>query len=166
MLQGYLEQGMEETAVFECFVRTMPPERGFFIAAGLAQLLEFLENVRFTPDELEWVANSGRFSRSFVEYLERFRFAGDLHAMPEGTVFFANEPGSASKSFPSRSGPSPSPQQKAYVLHPYPTSSRASTTRARSRKAKDICTGMVAPWRHRRISSDNVASSTIACSRI
>ncbi len=92
MLQGYLERGMEDTAVFECFVRTMPPRRGFFMAAGLAQLLEFLENVRFTPDELEWVADSGRFSRSFVDYLEGFRFAGDLHAMPEGTVFFVNEP--------------------------------------------------------------------------
>ncbi len=92
MLQGYLERGMEDIAVFECFVRTMPPQRGFFMAAGLAQLLEFLENVRFTPDELEWVTNSGRFSRSFVDYLEGFRFAGDLHAMPEGTVFFVNEP--------------------------------------------------------------------------
>lgn len=92
MLQGYLERGMEDTAVFECFVRTMPPQRGFFMAAGLAQLLEYLENVRFTPAELDWVADSGRFSRSFVDYLERFRFAGDVQAMPEGTVFFANEP--------------------------------------------------------------------------
>ena len=92
MLQGYLERGMEDTAVFECFVRTMPPQRGFFVAAGLAQVLEFLENVRFAPAELEWVANSGRFSRSFVDYLERFQFAGDLHAVPEGTVFFVNEP--------------------------------------------------------------------------
>ena len=92
MLQGYLERGMEDTAVFECFVRTMPPQRGFFMAAGLAQLLEYLENVRFTPAELDWVANSGRFSRSFIDYLERFRFAGDVRAMPEGTVFFTNEP--------------------------------------------------------------------------
>ena len=92
MLQGYLERGMEDTAVFECFVRTMPPQRGFFMAAGLAQLLEYLENVRFTPAELDWVANSSRFSRSFIDYLERFRFAGDVQAMPEGTVFFANEP--------------------------------------------------------------------------
>ena len=92
MLQGYLERGMEDTAVFECFVRTMPPQRGFFVAAGLAQLLKFLENVHCTPAELEWVTRSGRFSRSFVDYLERFRFAGDLHAMPEGTVFFVNEP--------------------------------------------------------------------------
>ena len=92
MLQGYLERGMEDTAVFECFVRTMPPQRGFFMAAGLAQLLEYLETVRFTPAELDWVANSSRFSRSFIDYLERFRFAGDVQAMPEGTVFFANEP--------------------------------------------------------------------------
>jgi len=92
MLQGYLERGMEDTAIFECFVRTMPPQRGFFMAAGLAQLLEYLENVRFTPAELDWVANSRRFSRSFIDYLERFRFAGDVQAMPEGTVFFANEP--------------------------------------------------------------------------
>lgn len=92
MLQGYLDQGMDDTVVFECFVRTMPPQRGFFLAAGLEQLVAFLENVHFTPDELEWVAKSGRFSRSFVEYLEQLRFTGDLHAMPEGTVFFANEP--------------------------------------------------------------------------
>ena len=92
MLQGYLERGMEDIAVFECFVRTMPPQRGFFMAAGLAQLLEFLENATFSPAELEWVANSGWFGRSFVDYLEQFRFAGDVQAMPEGTVFFANEP--------------------------------------------------------------------------
>ena len=92
MLQGYLERGMEDTAVFECFVRTMPPQRGFFMAAGLAQLLEYLETFHFTPAELDWVANSSRFSRSFIDYLERFQFTGDVRAMPEGTVFFANEP--------------------------------------------------------------------------
>ena len=92
MLQGYMEQGMEETAVFEFFVRKMPPQRGFFLASGLEQLVEFLENVHFAPWELEWVRKSGHFSQSFVEYLERLRFTGDLHAMAEGTVFFPNEP--------------------------------------------------------------------------
>lgn len=92
MLQGYMEHGMEEEAVFEFFVRTMPPQRGFYLAAGLEQLLEFLEQAHFTPWELEWIANSGRFSRSFIEYLERWRFTGHVDAMPEGTVFFANEP--------------------------------------------------------------------------
>ncbi|MCH7615623.1 MAG: nicotinate phosphoribosyltransferase [Nitrospinae bacterium] len=92
MLQGYLEHGMEETAVFEFFVRTMPPQRGFFMAAGLEQLVEFLEQARFTSEELDWVATSGLFSQSFVDYLERWKFSGDLHAIPEGTIFFANEP--------------------------------------------------------------------------
>jgi nicotinate phosphoribosyltransferase len=92
MLQGYMEQGMEETAVFEFFVRKMPKQRGFFMGAGLEQLVEFLENVHFTPWELDWIDKSGLFSKSFVDYLERMTFSGDLHAMLEGTVFFTNEP--------------------------------------------------------------------------
>lgn len=92
MLQGYMEQGMEETAVFEFFARKMPKQRGFFMAAGLEQLVEFLEDVHFTPRELDWVATSGHFSKSFVDYLEQLRFTGDLHGIPEGTVFFSNEP--------------------------------------------------------------------------
>ena len=92
MLQGYFDQGMEETAVFEFFMRKLPAQRNFLIAAGLEQALDFLENVRFTPDELEWIAGHGAFRPAFVSYLENFRFAGDVHAMPEGTVFFPDEP--------------------------------------------------------------------------
>ena len=92
MLQAYIERGMEETAVFEFFVRKLPPTRGFLIAAGLEQVLEYVENVRFTPSDLEWLAGRGGFSKSFITYLERFRFTGDVHAMPEGTVFFPDEP--------------------------------------------------------------------------
>ncbi|HET6466713.1 MAG TPA: nicotinate phosphoribosyltransferase [Nitrospiria bacterium] len=92
MLQGYFDRGMEETAVFEFFVRKLPPSRGFLMAAGLEQSLKYLERLHFTPRELEWLAGSGRFSRSFVDYLERLRFTGDVHAMPEGTLFFPQEP--------------------------------------------------------------------------
>jgi nicotinate phosphoribosyltransferase len=92
MLQGYFDRGMEETAVFEFFVRKIPPGRGFLMAAGLQQLLDYLERLRFTPGELEWLAGSGRFSRDFVDYLERLRFTGDVHAMAEGTLFFPQEP--------------------------------------------------------------------------
>lgn len=92
MLQAYVEQQMEAPAVFEFFVRKLPPQRGFFMAAGLEQVLDFLERLRFTEWELDWVAKSGRFSRSFVEYLERLRFTGDVDAMPEGTIFFPDEP--------------------------------------------------------------------------
>src|SRR5262245_49270935 len=92
MLQGYFDQGMEETAIFEFFSRKLPPTRGFLMAAGLEQALDFLEHVCFAPKELEWLANSGRFSRDFIDYLERLRFTGDVHAMPEGTIFFPPEP--------------------------------------------------------------------------
>src|SRR5437870_9761662 len=92
MLQAYLQQRMEDTAVFEFFVRKLPPRRGFLVAAGLEQALSYLENLRFTPWELDWIAKSGRFSTALVEYLTQFRFTGDVHAMPEGTIFFPDEP--------------------------------------------------------------------------
>jgi nicotinate phosphoribosyltransferase len=92
MLQAYFDQGMEDTAVFEFFSRKLPPTRGFLMAAGLEQVLDCLEHLRFTPRELEWLAHSGRFSRDFIGYLERLRFTGDVHAMPEGTIFFPTEP--------------------------------------------------------------------------
>jgi nicotinate phosphoribosyltransferase len=92
MLDAYHAHGMDETAVFELFVRKLPRERNFMMAAGLEQALEFLENLRFCPEELEWIESSGRFSPGFAAHLERLRFTGDVHALPEGTVFFTNEP--------------------------------------------------------------------------
>jgi nicotinate phosphoribosyltransferase len=92
MLQGYVEQGMEEQATFEFFVRKLPPTRNFLLAAGLEQTLSFLENLRFTPEELEWLNGCGLFRRALVDYLEKLHFTGDVHAMPEGTVFFPDEP--------------------------------------------------------------------------
>lgn len=92
MLQGYHDTGMEDIAVFEFFVRRLRPGRGFLLAAGLEQSLEFLERLRFTPEELDWLASTGRFSKGFLASLETLRFSGDVHAMPEGTAFFPNEP--------------------------------------------------------------------------
>ena len=92
MLQGYFDQGMKGTAVFEFFVRKLPAKRNFLIAAGLEQALAFLETVRFSPEELDWIASHGSFRPGFVRYLEALRFSGDVHAMAEGTVFFPNEP--------------------------------------------------------------------------
>ncbi|MBI3329718.1 MAG: nicotinate phosphoribosyltransferase [Nitrospinae bacterium] len=92
MLQGYFDRGMEETAVFEFFVRKLPPRRGFLVAAGLEQAMDYLEGLAMTPQDLDWLASSRRFSRDFLTYLERLRFTGDVHAMPEGSVFFPNEP--------------------------------------------------------------------------
>jgi nicotinate phosphoribosyltransferase len=92
MMQAYLDRGETKTAVFEFFVRKLPRERGFLIAAGLEQVLEFLARLRFTAEELDWLAGSGRFGKNLIDYLEGLRFAGDIHAMPEGTVFFPDEP--------------------------------------------------------------------------
>ncbi len=92
MLQTYVEQGMDEPAVFEFFVRKLPAHRGFLLAAGLEQVIEYLETLRFSDRELDWLKTNGKMSASFVEYLARLRFGGDVLAMPEGTPFFPNEP--------------------------------------------------------------------------
>jgi nicotinate phosphoribosyltransferase len=92
MVQAYVEQGMMDTAVFEFFVRRLPAQRGFLMAAGLEQVLDFLEQLHVSPAELEWLKQTGRFSRSCLDYLETLRFSGDVHAMQEGTVFFPHEP--------------------------------------------------------------------------
>src|SRR5262245_12166484 len=92
MLQAYLEHGETKPAVFEFFVRKLPTTRGFLLAAGLESALDYLETLRFSPDDLDWLKKSGRFGDNLIDYLAAFRFAGDVHAMPEGTVFFADEP--------------------------------------------------------------------------
>ena len=92
MLQAYLESGQTQTAVFEFFVRKLPARRGFLMAAGLEQALSWLEQLRFSEAELAWLRASGRFSSSLIEQLKDFCFTGDVEAMPEGTVFFADEP--------------------------------------------------------------------------
>ncbi|PWB56084.1 MAG: nicotinate phosphoribosyltransferase [Nitrosomonadales bacterium] len=92
MLQGYLEQGMEEVAVYEFFVRKLPPGRNFLLAAGLEQALQFLETVSFSEEEVAWLEQTGRFNRKLLDYVANFRFSGDADAMAEGTVFFPGEP--------------------------------------------------------------------------
>jgi len=92
MIQAYLDHGATKTAVFEFFVRKLPPRRRFLVAAGLEQALDFLQDLRFSPEEIDWLARGGRFDKTLLEYLATLRFTGDVHAMPEGTLFFANEP--------------------------------------------------------------------------
>lgn len=92
MLQAYYENGLEDTASFEFFVRRLPDKRAFLLAAGLEQVLRYLGKLRFSAAELEWVAGSGFFNAAFVDRLADFRFTGDVHAMPEGTVCFPDEP--------------------------------------------------------------------------
>jgi nicotinate phosphoribosyltransferase len=92
MMQAYLDRGETKTAVFEFFIRRLPAQRGFLIAAGLEQALDFLAELRVTPDELDWLKGTGRFGNNLIAYLAELRFTGEVHAVPEGTVFFAEEP--------------------------------------------------------------------------
>jgi nicotinate phosphoribosyltransferase len=92
MLQAYLEEKMDEPAVFEFFVRRLPPSRNFLLTAGLEQVLEFLSQLHFTTAELAWLERTNHFSPILLQYLETFRFTGDVDAMPEGSLFFAQEP--------------------------------------------------------------------------
>lgn len=92
MLQAYLHRGMVEPAVFELFVRKLPGQRNFLVAAGLEQALDFLETLAFTDREIDWLARQGGFSDELLARLREFRFTGDVDAMPEGTVFFPDEP--------------------------------------------------------------------------
>jgi len=92
MMQSYHAQGMDATAVFDFIVRTLPPGRNFLVAAGLDDVLGYLEALRFTDADLDWLRGTGGFSDRFLEHLRGFRFGGKVDAMPEGTVFFAGEP--------------------------------------------------------------------------
>jgi nicotinate phosphoribosyltransferase len=92
MLDAYLARDMHDEAVFEFFSRRLPESRNFLMSAGLEQLLEYLEQLSFTGEEVEWLESTGRFSNKLLDYLAGFKFTGTVNAMPEGTVFFANEP--------------------------------------------------------------------------
>lgn len=92
MLQSYLDCGMHDTAVFEFYIRKLPAGRNFFVAAGLEQVLDFLEGLCFSAEELDWIAGCGRFSPRLVDALAGLRFTGSVEAMPEGTPCFPDEP--------------------------------------------------------------------------
>ena len=95
MAAGYLETGFDARATFELFVRSLPPRRNYLAAAGLDQALDFLEGVSFSGDEIAYLRTLPVFQAigdNFFDYLARFRFSGDVWAMPEGTVFFPGEP--------------------------------------------------------------------------
>ncbi len=92
MLKNYFDEGMEDTAVFEFFVRKLPAGRNYLIAAGLAPLVEWLQQCALTEEELTWMAETRRWSEDFLERMAAWRFTGDVDAMPEGTPFFPDEP--------------------------------------------------------------------------
>ena len=91
MAASYLSRKMTESATFSLFVRDLPPDRGFLVAAGLEDALGVLENFAFDHDDLAWLAGHG-FDRAALDGFATLRFTGDVWAIPEGHVVFANEP--------------------------------------------------------------------------
>ncbi len=95
MAAGYVQNRFDATATFELFVRHLPHRRNYLVAAGLEQALEFLENVRFSAEDVSYVRALPAFKHvqsDFFDYLVRFRFSGDVWALPEGAIFFPGEP--------------------------------------------------------------------------
>jgi len=91
MVASYLRRGMDATATFSLFVRNLPPERGFVVAAGLAGCLEYLERLRFDEEDLTFLARHG-FDDDALDAFRNLRFTGEAWAIPEGTIVFAGEP--------------------------------------------------------------------------
>lgn len=93
MSNGYFNQGSEDTMVaFDVFYRKNPDNAGFAIFAGLEQVIEYIQNLHFSEEDVEYLRSRNLFTEEFLQYLLKFKFRGDIYSMPEGTVMFPNEP--------------------------------------------------------------------------
>jgi len=92
MAASYFALGFNRSACFDLSVRRLPPRRGFLVAAGLERLLEALEQFRFEPAMLDYLASLQLFKKEFLDFLAKLQFTAEVHALPEGTIFFAGEP--------------------------------------------------------------------------
>ena len=92
MMQGYFKNPTNQTVIFDMFYRTNPCGGGFAICAGLEQMIEYIENLRFSSNDIEYLRSLHIFEEDFLEYLSNFHFTGDIYAIPEGTVIFPREP--------------------------------------------------------------------------
>lgn len=92
MAASYLREGMSGDATFSLFIRKYPPGRSYFVAAGLEHFIDLLTDFRFQEDSLRFLASTGRFTPAFLDYLRDLRFTGSVRALPEGSIFFADEP--------------------------------------------------------------------------
>ncbi|GLI35599.1 nicotinate phosphoribosyltransferase [Desulforhabdus amnigena] len=92
MAESYLKENMSGEATFSLFIRAYPHHRAYFVSAGLEHLLELIRDFRFSEASVDYLASTGKFSRDFTDYLKKVRFTGTVRAIPEGRIFFTQEP--------------------------------------------------------------------------
>lgn len=93
MANGYFEHGFKDTvAVFDMFYRKNPDNGGFVVSAGLEQLIDYVSDMHFTEDDIEYLKSKNMFSDGFIDYLKNFKFTGTIEAVPEGTIVYPNTP--------------------------------------------------------------------------
>ena len=92
MMQGYYEKGQNENVIFDVFFRQNPCNNGYSVCAGLDQVIDYIKNLHFTYDDVDYLRGLGIFKEDFLHYLSGFHFSGDVYAIPEGTVVFPKEP--------------------------------------------------------------------------
>ena len=92
MAEAFLRAGMNGPATFSLYIRRLPPQRGYLVAAGLEDALAYLESLRFAEEDVAFLRGTGRFSEELLAYLAGMRFSGEVRAVPEGRVVFAEEP--------------------------------------------------------------------------
>ena len=92
MAQAYFQQGMHQPATFGLTVRSYPPNRGYLVSAGLDDVLDYLAGLRFDDESVSYLGSLGMFTAEFLDFLKGVRFTGTVRAVPEGRLFFADEP--------------------------------------------------------------------------
>ncbi len=92
MANGYFKEETDETVTFDVFFRRIPDDGGFAIFAGLEQVIEYLENMHFDEEDIDYLRSLGIYEEKFLQWLSTYRFRGDVYALPEGTIMYPNEP--------------------------------------------------------------------------
>ena len=93
MGNGYFRDGMKDRiCYFDMFFRNVPDDGGYAVAAGLEQIVDYVQKLHFDEEDIAYLRGRGIFSEDFLEYLKNFRFTGDIYAIPEGSVVFPREP--------------------------------------------------------------------------
>ena len=92
MMQGYYKKGQHETVVFDVFYRHNPCSNGYSVCAGLDQVIDYIKNLHFTYEDVDYLRSLHIFDDDFLQYLSGFHFTGDIYAIPEGSVVFPKEP--------------------------------------------------------------------------